>query len=67
MFVGHPDAGWKSAVAYSILGTCKLLKINPEAYLNWVLPKLAAATNHDSVLLPHDYRDLLVKEHALVS
>ena len=24
LFVGHPDAGWCSAVLYSILGTCKL-------------------------------------------
>jgi len=57
LFVGHPDAGWKSAVLYSILGTCKLLKVNPELYLNWVLPKLAAATNLTAAtgLLPHDY------------
>lgn len=28
----------------------------PEAYLNWVFPQLAAATNHTAVsLLPHDY------------
>lgn len=57
LFIGHPDAGWKSAVLYSILGTCKLLKVNPELYLNWVLPKLAAATNRTAAtgLLPHDY------------
>ena len=57
LFIGHPDAGWKSAVLYSILGTCKLLKVNPELYLNWVLPQLAAATNLTAAtgLLPHDY------------
>jgi hypothetical protein len=56
LFIGHPDAGWKSAVIYSVLGTCKLLRLDPEAYLNWVLPRLAAATNQTAEgLLPHDY------------
>lgn len=57
LFIGHPDAGWKSAVLYSVLGTCKLLKVNPTHYLAWVLPRLAAATNRDAQrgLLPHDY------------
>jgi transposase len=57
LFIGHPDAGWKSAVLYSLLGTCKLLSVNPELYLLWVLPKLAAATNLSAAtgLLPHDY------------
>ena len=57
LFIGHPDAGWKAAVLYSVLGTCKLLKINPELYLAWVLPKLAAATSTTAAsgLLPHDY------------
>ena len=57
LFIGHPDAGWKSAVLYSVLGTCKLLHVNPELYLHWVLPKLAAATTASAAtgLLPHDY------------
>jgi transposase len=57
LFIGHPDAGWKSAVLYSLLGTCKLLGVNPEHYLTWVLPQLAASTNHAAArgLLPHDY------------
>jgi transposase len=60
LFIGHPDAGWKSAVIYSVLGTCKLLRLDPEAYLNWVLPRLAAATNQTADgLLPHDYAAVL--------
>lgn len=56
LFVGHPDAGWIAGVIYSVVGTCKLLRLDPEAYLNWVLPQLAAATNHTAAgLLPHDY------------
>jgi transposase len=46
LFVGHPDAGWRSAVLYSILGTCKLQGVNQWRYLTWALPRLAAATNH---------------------
>ncbi|MCC7328919.1 MAG: IS66 family transposase [Gammaproteobacteria bacterium] len=46
LFVGHPGAGGRSAVIYSILGTCKLLGLNPWHYLTWALPRLAAATNH---------------------
>lgn len=45
LFIGHPDAGDNPAVIYSIIGTCKLMKIDPWAYLNWALPGLAAATN----------------------
>lgn len=46
LFVGHPDAGWRAAVLYSILGTCKLHGVNEWSYLTWALPGLAAATNH---------------------
>lgn len=65
LFIGHPDAGWKSAVLYSVLGTCKLVKVDPDRYLNWVLPQLAAATNITAAsgLLPHDYA-VTVKERA---
>jgi len=60
MFIGHPDAGWKSAVIYSVLGTCKLLKVNPDAYLCWALPKLASGSSQcSSDLLPHDYLALI--------
>jgi hypothetical protein len=56
MHIGHPKAGWRSAVIYSIVGTCRLLKLDPLAYLTWVLPKLAAATNQTATgLLPHDF------------
>jgi hypothetical protein len=44
LFIGHPNAGWRSAVIYSVLGTCALLNVNPWNYLTWALPKLAGAT-----------------------
>ena len=59
MFIGHPNAGWRSAVIYTIVGTCKLLNINPESYLTWVLPTLAAATTKTATgLLPRDFAAL---------
>ena len=54
IFVGHPDAGDRPAVLYSVLGTCKLLGVDPWAYLNWALPGLAAATNHTQALFTPD-------------
>lgn len=59
LFIGHPNAGWRSAVIYSVVGTCRLIGVNPEAYIRWVLPKLAAATNKTAdELLPHDFARL---------
>lgn len=65
LFVGHPDAGWRSAVLYSVLGSCKLAHLNPQNYLVWALDRLARATNQSvGSLLPADYRNSLsaVKE-----
>jgi len=56
LFIGHPAAGWRSAVIYTVVANCKLVGVNPESYLAWVLPKLAAATSQTATgLLPHDY------------
>jgi len=40
LFVGHPEAGWRSAVIYSILGSCHRYGINPAQYLQDVLKRL---------------------------
>jgi transposase len=68
LFIGHPAAGWRSAVVYSVVATCKLLGVNPENYIAWVLPKLAAATNKTATgLLPHDYARLSLDHSAVVA
>lgn len=65
IFIGHPQAGWRSAVMYSIAGSCKLLGVNPESYLRWVLPKLAAAGNRAVAnLLPHDFAALQARSNS---
>jgi len=40
LFIGHPDAGWQSAVIYSVLGSCRRLGIDPHEYLRDVLRRL---------------------------
>ena len=46
LFIGHPAAGWHSAVIYSLIGSCRRHGINPHEYLRDVLSRLPAATNH---------------------
>ena len=40
LFLGHPDAGWRSAVLYSILISCRRRGLNPQDYLTDVLSRL---------------------------
>ena len=41
LFVGSHDGGRRAAVIFSVLTTCELIGLNPEAYLADILPKLA--------------------------
>jgi hypothetical protein len=53
LFIGHPDAGQRSAVLYSVLGSCRRHGINPAEYLHDVfecLPK--AKTSEVKSLTP---------------
>jgi transposase len=40
LFIGHPEAGWRSAVIYSLIGSCRRLGIDPHEYLQDVLRRL---------------------------
>jgi transposase len=65
LFIGHPAAGWRSAVVYTVVANCRLVGVNPENYIAWVLPKLAAATNKTATgLLPQDYALLTERDEA---
>ena len=46
LFIGHPDAGWRSAVIYTIIQSCRRRGINPQEYLTDVLRRLPSMTNH---------------------
>jgi hypothetical protein len=47
LFIGHPDAGWRSAVIYTIIQSCRRRGINPQDYLTDVLGRLPSMTNHE--------------------
>jgi transposase len=46
LFIGHPEAGWRSAVIYTIIQSCRRRGINPQEYLTDVLSRLPAMKNH---------------------
>jgi len=57
LFIGHPDAGWRSAVIYSILVSCRRRGINPDEYLTDVLRRLPAMkANQIGSLLPGTWK-----------
>jgi hypothetical protein len=43
LFIGHPDAGQRSAVIYSVLGSCRRHAINPAEYLQDIFERLPKA------------------------
>ena len=55
LFLGHPHAGWRSAVIYSVLVSCRRRGINPETYLTDVLRRLPSLkiTDIDALLPAH--------------
>jgi transposase len=49
LFIGHPDAGQRSAIIYSIVVSCQRHRKDPLAYLRDVLTRLPAMTNQDDL------------------
>ena len=45
LFIGDKDAGWRSAVIYSIITSCRSRGIEPHAYLKDVLTRLPTMNN----------------------
>lgn len=58
LFVGSHAGGDRAAIAYSVLGTCRLIGLNPVAYLSDVLPTLARGVElHDlPALMPKAWK-----------
>ncbi len=48
LFIGHPEAGQRSAIIYTILESCKRHGINPAEYLKDVLERLPSMTNQQT-------------------
>jgi len=56
LFVGSHDGGRRAAVIFSILTTCELIGLNPEAYLADILPRLSRGirlADDLPALMPH--------------
>jgi transposase len=47
LFIGHPEAGQRSAVIYSVLGRCRRHGINPDEYLRDIFERLPKAKTSD--------------------
>ena len=49
LFIGHPDAGQRSAIIYSIVISCQRRGIDPLAYMRDVLSRLPTMTTRDDL------------------
>ena len=58
LFYGSDKGGERAAAAYTLLETCKLNGINPQAYLTWVFDTIADhPINRINELLPWNFND----------
>jgi len=65
LFAGSHESAQRSAIMYTLLGTCKLLGINPFAWLNDVFHRIKDhPINRIAELLPHNW--IKSNPHALV-
>ncbi len=61
LFLGHPDAAWRSAVIYSIIMSCRRRGINPQEYLTDVLSRLPSIKASEVIdLLPGRWKPKIV-------
>jgi transposase len=58
LFIGHPDAGQRSAIIYSLVVSCQRHGKDPRAYLRDVLRRLPTMSNQDDLtpLLPSNWQ-----------
>jgi transposase len=59
LFIGHPEAGWRSAVIYSVIVSCRRRGIDPWEYVRDVLKRLPAMKQSEvPTLLPRCWKPL---------
>jgi transposase len=57
LFIGHPEAGWRSAVIYSVIVSCRRRGIEPWEYLRDVLQRLPGMKQSEvPTLLPRCWK-----------
>jgi transposase len=61
LFIGHPDAGRRAAILYSLIVSCLRHGKDPAAYLREILSRLPAMTNQDDLdaLTPRRWQPLV--------
>jgi transposase len=60
MFMGSEAGGHSAAIAYTLIETCKMNKVNTEAWLTWVLTKIQDhPVNRIDELLPWAYQAMI--------
>jgi transposase len=59
LFIGHPEAGWRSAVIYSIIVSCRRRSIDPWSYVRDVFQRLPGMKQSQlHTLLPRAWKPL---------
>ena len=57
LFIGHPDAGWRSAVIYSVVVSCQRRGLDLWQYLKDVFARLPSATTSQLAdFLPRNWK-----------
>jgi transposase len=65
LFMGSEAGGHSAAIAYSLIETCKLNGVNPEAWLAWVLERIQDhPANRINELLPWAYQAMIDEQKA---
>ncbi len=56
LFIGHPSAGPRAAMMFTLIENCRMLGINPETYLTDVLTRVDDQTaSRIDELTPHNW------------
>ena len=57
LFIGHPEAGWRSATIYSVIVSCRRRGIDPWTYLRDVLARLPSMKQSElTTVLPRNWK-----------
>jgi len=69
LFIGHPDAGQRSAILYSLIVSCQRHGKDPMAYMKDLIARLPRMTNRDDLraLTPRLWRLLRCSPISLVT
>ncbi len=60
LFMGSAAGGKSAAIAYTLIETCKLNGVNPEAWLAWVLERIQDhPVSHINELMPWEYQAIV--------